>query len=93
MIRIFERAGAFVFDGAGRWVLVLGGVAALIGGFWLKDNRLERLARETERGNVINEVKEQTDATIANIKSGAARAAGAAGRPAAGGVLDPTTRD
>lgn len=94
MIKIFESAAGFVFDGAGRWVLMLGGVAALIGGFWMRDNRHERLARESERGTVIAEVRGKTDATIETMQSGA-RGAGksaAAGRGARG-VLDPTTRD
>lgn len=89
MRKIFEAGAGWIFDGAGRWALLLGGVASLLGVFWMRDNRLERLARADERGQVITQVREQTDATIANIKQGAARAA----HPAARGVLDPTTRD
>lgn len=91
MTKIFESAAGFVFDGAGRWVLMLGGVAALVAGFFLTGNRTERLARESERGAVISEVRGKTDATI-NTMQRAARGGAADGKPARG-VLDPTTRD
>jgi hypothetical protein len=93
MIKLFETAAAFVFDGAGRWVLMLGGVAAVIGGFFLSGNRTERLTRESERGAVISEVRGKTDATIEKMQK-AARGAGARGPDGRSrGVLDPTTRD
>lgn len=93
MTKIFEAGAAFVFDGAGRWVLMLGCFTALVAGFWLREAKIERLTRADERGQVIEEVRTKTDATIQKIQNAARSAVdrGPDGRPR--GVLDPTTRD
>lgn len=88
MLIILKAVLGSVFDGAGRWVLAAAGAAVLLGGFWVRDNKVATAARLAERAAVTAEVQGATDATKARLRGAAARSADRGVR----GVLDPTTR-